>query len=266
MSQGLIKARKLLGGVGSQLKQGRYMPAAQAINDSIILVLKTGVMKAEKEEFGELFERAVYALNNHKEFRTIYPLVIPYKPGEEKALLACMKGVLSSLQDHVTEGAQQDVAGLEKFKTDELDKGQSLLDNDENNEARKVFNSLLKRFNNDTDLKADIADRYLRAELYEDAFSLLEDALEHDPQAIFLYNRIGIVLRRMKQFDTAEKYYEKALAICKTDEYLYFNMGRLYYDWKKWEGMRDAAHKALEINPDFAEAAKMKAFAVKKIG
>ncbi len=265
MSQDLIKARKLLGQVGSHLKQGKYMPAAQAISDAVYLVLKTGVIKTEKEEFGDFFDKAVYLLNNNSEFRQIYPLIIDYKLGEEKALLATMKDVLKTLQDHFTEGIQQDVTENKEQKNTGLEQGQEHLDNDEPDEARKVFNDLIKRFKSDTDLKADIADRYLRANLYDDAFSLLEEALKHDPQAIFLYNRIGIVLRRMGEFDTAEKYYIKALGLCKTDEYLYFNMGRLYYDWKKWEKMREAAQKALEINPEFSEAQKMMQFAAKKL-
>lgn len=266
MSQELTKARKLLGKVGTYLKQGKYMPAAQSIRDSLVLMLKTGVMKAERDEFGDLFEKAVYALNNNADFRQIYPLIISYAPGEEKKLLATMKDVMATIQDHINEGAQADVAAMEAHKREEVERGQSKLDDEEFDEARQVFNSLIKRYGNDTDLKADIADRYMRAELYDDAFNLLEDALKHDPQAIFLYNRIGIVLRRMGQFDTAEKYYHKALELCRTDEYLYFNMGRLYYDWKKWDKMLDAANKALGINAEFAEAKKMAQFATKKMG
>lgn len=265
MSQSLIKARKRLGQVSTHLKQGKYMPAAQSISDAIVLVLKTGVMKNEKEEFQEMFEKAVYALNNNKPFREMYPLIVNYKMGEEKALHAEMQNVLKTLQEHINESARADAEELENLKSNKLEEGQGHLDNKEHDDARSVFDGLLDKFKSDTDLKADIADRYLRAGLYDDALSLLEDALKHDPQAIFLYNRIGIVLRKMGKFDTAEKYYLKAIEICQTDEYLYFNFGRLYYDWKKWDKMLDAAEKALEINPEFAEAAKMKAFAAKKL-
>lgn len=265
MAQELTKARKLLGSVGTSLKQGKYVPAAQSIHDSLLLMLRTGVMKSEKEEFGELFDKAVYQLNNSSAFRQIYPLIINYTPGDEKGLLTTMKDVLSTLQDHINEGAQKDLAHIEEQKKADTEKGQSMLDNEEYDEARAVFNSLLKRFSNDTDLKADIADRYLRAELYDDAFSLLEEALQNDPEAIALYNRIGIVLRRMGEFETAERYYLKALDICHTDEYLYFNLGRLYYDWHKWDKMLDAAGKALKINTEFTEAKKMANFARKKL-
>ena len=65
------------------------------------------------------------------------------------------------------------------------------------------------------------------------ALALLRD----DPNAIHLYNRIGMVLRKMKDYDTAEKYYLKALTLTSTDEYLHYNLGRLYFDWRKWKKM-----------------------------
>ena len=69
----------------------------------------------------------------------------------------------------------------------------------------------------------------------------------------------------MGKFEQAEQYYLKALEISQSDEYLYFNCGRLYYDWEKWDKMLELANKALEINPDFTEALKMKNFALKKL-
>jgi tetratricopeptide (TPR) repeat protein len=94
---------------------------------------------------------------------------------------------------------------------------------------------------------------------------MLDDALKDDPNAIHLYNRIGMVLRKMKDYETAEKYYLKALTLTSQDEYLLYNVGRLYYDWRKWDKMAESAQKAVEINPDFAEAVKMLKFAQKKM-
>ena len=94
---------------------------------------------------------------------------------------------------------------------------------------------------------------------------MLDDALKDDPNAIHLYNRIGMVLRKMQDFDTAEKYYLKALTLTDSDEYLYYNLGRLYYDWKKWDKMANSAERAVEINPEFGEAVKMLKFARKQL-
>ena len=266
MSQELIRARKQLANVNTLLKQDKHMAAVKGMTDALVTVLKSPLMKSERDEFNEMVANAVYSLNSNAELRKHYPLIIKYKPGEEKDLLGTMHDLLKALQEVVTEEAQQDLADLERRKHDALEQGQKLLDAHQVDEAKEVFNQLVREYRTDTSLKADIADRYIKAELYEDAFHLLEEALEHDPNAIFLYNRIGIALRKMQDFEQAERYYIKALEINQKDEYLFFNLGRLYYDWKRWDKMAEAAGRALRINADFKEAAKMLQFAQKKMG
>lgn len=240
------------------------MPAVQAVRDSILAVFGQSLLKNERAEFEQLLRDVTYSLNSDANLRKVYPLVIKYEPGQEKQLLKAMNELLKALQDQVSDQAREDLAALERRKEEQLAIGQAHLDKQEFDQAKGVFDALVAEFSDDSDLKADIADRYLKAERYQDAFKLLDEALRDDPNAIFLYNRIGIVLRKMGDFETAEKYYLKALAVTSDDEYLHFNIGRLYYDWKKWRKMGVAAQRALDLNPDFKQAAKMLQFAKKK--
>ena len=266
MSDELTKARSKLAGVAALLKQNKHMAAVQAVHDGLILILKSPLMKNEKEEFARQLSDVVYTMNADQNLRKHYPLVIKYEPGAEKALFEVMQELLKVLQNAVTEEVQGDAALIERQKRESLDKGQAHLDRQEFDEARKVFDKLVREFKNDTSLAADIADRFLKAERFQDAYEYLEEALRHEPNAIYLYNRIGIVLRKMKDFETAEKYYFKALEISKDDEFLHFNMGRLYADQGQWKKVLQSAERALKINPSFAEAEKMRSFAEKKLG
>ncbi|NDV25184.1 tetratricopeptide repeat protein [Desulfovibrio sp. JC010] len=265
MSGELTTARKKLATVSSLLKQQKAMPAVQATYDAVVIMLKGGLMKAEREEFQELIDSTVHILNSDKKLREDYPLIINYAPGGEKELLETLRELLQELQKKVSDGAQLMLAAMEKRKREQLEKGQALIEEGKTDEAQKLFDALIREFKDDTELRADIADKFIKAGLYNEALGYLEEALKNDPNAIFLYNRIGIVLRKMKDFEAAEKYYLRALKINNKDEYLYFNTGRLYYDWKNWEKMGKAAKMALKINPNFAEAEKMLKFAKKKL-
>ncbi len=266
MSSELMNARKKLATVSTLLKQKKPMSAVQAVHDAVLAMLKGSLMKAEREEFQELIDSAVHCLNGDKELRQVYPLIISYSPGSEKDLMATLRELLQELQKNVSEEAQSMAQLIAEKKAEGLRKGQELIDNNKVDEAKKLFNKLIREYKNDTELRAEIADKFIKANFHEEALAYLEEALANDPDAIFLYNRIGIVLRKMKDFETAEKYYLKALELSSSDEYLHFNCGRLYYDWKKWDKMAKAAEKALEINPNFAEAEKMLKFAKKKAG
>lgn len=265
MSGELTKARQKLTGINASLKMGKYMAAAQALNDAIIIMLSAQLMKNEREEFAQMIESTVYALNNHKELRKVYPLLLHYAPGAEKKLLEEIYEMRKVLQEDVNENAQKDLNALEAKKNEELARGQRHLDGKEFDEARQVFDKLTGEFPGDAELKADIADRYYKAGLNQDAVGHLSQAINESPESIHLYNRIGMVLRKMQDFDSAESYYKRALGICQTDEYLFFNLGRLYYDWQQWGKMAEAAKMAVAINPNFVEAKKLLAFAQKKI-
>jgi len=264
MSTDLIKSRKKLNSVPTLLKKGKYMPAVQSIHDGLILFLKNQVLKNEREEFEDILRKVTYALNSDGELRKIYPLVISYEPGQERALLDAMRELLQELQKALNESVQGDMEAIAAQKKAALEQGQKHLEGQEWDKAKATFNQLVKDFGGDTDLKADIADRYLNAGRFKEAYEMLDDALKDDPNAIHLYNRIGMVLRKMKDFETAEKYYLKALTLTSDDEYLHYNMGRLYFDWKKWGKMAQSAQVAVDLNPDFAEAVKMLKFAQKK--
>lgn len=266
MSGELTKARQKLTGINASLKMGKYMAAAQALNDALVIMLSAPLMKNEREEFCQLIDTTVYSLNNNKELRKVYPLVLHYAPGEEKKLLGELFEMRKVLQEDVNENAQRDLEALEAKKREGLERGQKHLDGKEFDEARQVFDKLSGEFPGDAELKADIADRYQKAGLNQDALGHLTQAIDESPESLFLYNRIGIVLRKMHDYASAENYYLRALAMTQKDEYLYFNLGRLYYDWQKWDKMAAAAEKAAALNPDFAEARKLLAFAHKKLG
>lgn len=265
MSGELTKARQKLAGINASLKQGKYMAAAQALNDAIVIMLTAQLMKNEREEFVQMIGNTVYALNAHKELRQVYPLLLHYTAGEEKKLLEELFEMRKVLQEDVNETAQRDLDALQARKTDELARGQGHLDREEFDQARQVFDSLLHEFAGDTDLRAEVAERYHKAGLNQDALGHLSQAIEASPDSLHLYNRIGMVLRKMQDYTNAESYYLRALALTQKDEYLYFNLGRLYYDWQKWDKMAKAAEMAAAINPEFQEAKKLLAFARKKL-
>jgi tetratricopeptide (TPR) repeat protein len=87
----------------------------------------------------------------------------------------------------------------------------------------------------------------------------LNDAF--DPEHKHLINEFGISLRKTGMHQQALEYYTKALAMsANADENIYYNVARACHDMGDLAGTREALRKALEINPDMAEAAKFLKF------
>lgn len=266
MSAELTKARNQITQVNTYLKQGKPLPAVNALYEAVLAMLKAQLMKSERDEFAKLIEQAVYQLNNNKELRVLYPLVIPYAIGEEKSLLEKLRELLRELQTNTVDLASAQIEMRQKRRSEGLRHGKQLLDNKEYDPARKSLGGLVREFPNDAPLRAEVAELFIQAELYEDAFKYLDEALGLSPEQIHLYNRIGIVLRKLGQFDVGEKYFMRAVNYAKDDPNLYFNLGRLYIDWERYDKVERAAKLALKLKPGFQEASKMLLFALKKQG
>ena len=83
------------------------------------------------------------------------------------------------------------------------------------------------------------------------------------PGAAHIYNSLAVAQRKMGKYAEAEQSYIKAAKGGYKDSHLFFNMGRLYVDWKKWDKAVKAAQGALQMDPDFTEARKLMAYAEK---
>jgi tetratricopeptide (TPR) repeat protein len=266
MSSELTKARSQINKVGTYLKQGKPLPAVTCLYEAVAAVLRTQLMRAEKEEFAKIITDAVLLLNGDRTLRQTYPLILNYAPGGEKELVDVLFSLLSELQASAVEEAKDIMADMEQRLAQGLAEGKRLIEEGRLDEAKDVLAKLAREFPRDAELRARIAELFIGAERYEEAFTYLDEAIELSPDQIRHYNRIGIVLRKLGKFDIAEKYFIRAVDFAKTDPNLYFNLGRVYLDWERWDKAERASRLALRLLPSFVEARKLLNFSLKKQG
>jgi tetratricopeptide (TPR) repeat protein len=135
----------------------------------------------------------------------------------------------------------------------------------EHDEARHTFRELIDEYSDDARLVTEVGECFMQAGLYEGAAGHLGVAARLTPDSAHVFNRLGITLRKMQRYDKAEDYFMRALELEKNDSNLYFNMGRLYLDLMDWGKTVTFAEKALSLDPNFTEAAKLAAYARRKL-
>ena len=79
-----------------------------------------------------------------------------------------------------------------------------------------------------------------------------------------LFNEFGINLRKNKMTDQALEYYRRAEELSIRDDNLMFNIARAFFDKKQYAQTMEYLQKALELNPDQAEARKFAEFLIAK--
>lgn len=63
-----------------------------------------------------------------------------------------------------------------------------------------------------------------------------------------IFNEFGIALRKCELYDEAVKYYTRAVELTTTDENLYYNLSRAFYEKDDWEHCLEFASRAIKIN------------------
>lgn len=261
MSAQLSKARSKLGSIKTLLKQEKLLSAVMALQEAVSIYLSTSLLKHEKSDFQRKLEEAVFLLSSDQQLKANYPLVLEYSPGGEKGLHDQLKEIFNELQVNVVDEAREQMNRLEEQKRDELSQARDMLAEEDIDKAEEVFQKLVEEFPEDQDLKIEISDSYLKVDLFQKSLEYLKEAHKNDPDSTYLFNKLGIVLRKAGKFEMAEKAYYEALKRDPNDEVLLFNLGRVYVDWQKWDKAVTAAQKALARNSYFSEARKLRDYA-----
>lgn len=264
MSSELIKARQHLSQVRSYLRQEKMLPAIQALHSAIILILKNPLMKSEREEFAVMLDDAVYVIMSDTQVKQHYPLEIAYTPGNERQLLDDVRQLLETIDSTIRDAAQEALRQLEERRKSTLIQAEALLEENNLPKATALLTALGNDFKDDSALFGQIGELFLKYGAYDEAIIYLETALTMNPDLAHLYNKIGMALRKIKNFATAERYYLKASKYLGKDPNLFFNLGRLYLDWEKWDKAILATAGALKLQPDFMEAKKLQDYAQAK--
>lgn len=265
MSAELIKARQLISQVRSNLKQGKIIPAAQGLHSAISTILRTPLIMSEKEEFDKLLLDATMTLANDPLVRQKFPLAIQFKSGEERQLLETLHALMEALQEESVRAAEDFLQKTQEHKQNLFNQAVEKLKSGNVEAAKRSFHSLRNEFSSDSELMQRIGEALFDAQLFEEACEYLAKSLELSPGAIQVYNRIGIALRKLGRFEAAERYYRKAIEWKDDDPNIFFNLGRLYVEWKQWRKALKAAKIVLRLNPDFEPAQKLYTFAEKKL-
>lgn len=261
MSQELTRVRTGLNKVSSDLKRGQLISAVTSVREGARIFGRVAMIKNEQDEFASLLQNACDLLRRTREITVAFPLAIEYVPGQESALIETMNQLIEILEEANMEEA---VARHKVYQVEQLEKGHNELQRGAVDDARRTLGQLSQDYSEEAVLLLSIGEEFMHVGLFEDAVKYLELASHLLPDDAHVLNRLGIARRRLRRFDEAEIVYLRALELEKSDPNLFFNVGRLYLDWERWEKAAYYANQALAFSPDFAEAAKMASYAEKK--
>lgn len=138
--------------------------------------------------------------------------------------------------------------------------GQDAFSDGNLDEAERQFIKALMIDDKNIDANFGLGEVYSEKKEFEKLKKVLDTLLGIDEAFTYEYrqkfNTFGISLRKNGHYDESIRYYRKSLEIVESDENVFFNLARVYFE----KGMNDETiynlERALKINPDFVEAQK----------
>lgn len=89
---------------------------------------------------------------------------------------------------------------------------------------------------------------------------------DYVPEHKHMFNEFGVGLRKNQMLDLALLHMRRALSLAPSDEHIYHNMARLYYEKGDKDMARKHLEKSLQINPDFKESRQFLDYLDKHLG
>ncbi len=96
------------------------------------------------------------------------------------------------------------------------------------------------------------ADILMARKMYREAAETYVLALDREPNASRLYNKLGIAHHHQLRLDDAKKYYERAMKLDKNFSQAINNLGTIYYAKGKYKKAAKTYQKALKVSPNSA--------------
>ncbi len=269
MSADLTRARTKLTGINALVRQKKYLAALQTLYETIPVIFKNPLLKQEKDEFERLITDATYIIMADPTVRKSAALELTYTPGKEKELMDSLRMLIDAFQDTMNDQVREEMAQAVRVrKAQHLLQGDQLLeagDPESIKAARELFQASAEEFADDNAHVAEIGERLLAAKQYEAALPYLSKAYTERAESKHLFNSIAMAQRKLGKYPEAEQTYLKAAQSGNNDPNLFFNLGRLYLDWQKWEHAIKAGQMALRLDPNFEEAGKLILYAQRKL-
>lgn len=130
---------------------------------------------------------------------------------------------------------------------DKVDEGKEYLD-EAVKQIKKYSQEILASTLMDIALKIKDKVPHLSSKYIEEAINFKADLLNIND--LWMFNELGILLRKQGKWEEAARYYQKALKIAPVDSHLHYNIALAYLEGNKPYKALDFAQKALDLDPE----------------
>lgn len=243
------------------LRRNEVERAMLAMSTALRQYAGVKLMRAARAEMDIQISDFLNSLIRHQQLQPLLdpgqtgkPRKLPYQLGKEIALATVLEGLAKILHDEAESSIRRDVeARLERKKT-LIETGLKFLQEGQTAKGRAFLKRVAAEFRDEKGIHIQVGQLFAAAGQHTEAAEMFEESIEKQPRETAAY--VGAVTSWMtlREYEKAENIYKLILRTFGGHPSTYGKMAQMYLAWHKRELAEDYAQRALQGNPQQADA------------
>lgn len=187
------------------------------------------------------------------------PRSITLQPGKEAALSTVLDGLAKILQTAAEQSLQQEAEVRLARKKQLISSGLEFLREGQVAKGRAFLKRMVEEFSDEEGIRLQMGQIFAAAGLFAEAAAMYEESISLQPRDSAAYTGAVAAWMELREYEKAEKVYKAVLRTFGGHASTFGKMAKLYLAWHKKQAAEDAALRALQTDPEQADALEVMA-------
>lgn len=192
------------------------------------------------------------------------PREIPYHHGKESALAAVLDGLAKILREEAENSIRQEAEARLERKKNLIQTGVQLIREGQPVKGRAFLKRVVEEFSDEEGIRIQVGQIFAAAGQYEEAAETYEEAIQAQPRETAAYTGAVAAWLKLREFEKAENIYKAILRTFGGHPSTFGKMAKMYLEWHRRAQAEDTALRALQADPQQADALEVMAVLDKK--
>ena len=186
--------------------------------------------------------------------KTGKPKRLPYQQGKEGALATVLDGLCKIMANEAEAAVRREAEERLERKKSLIETGVQMLNEGQFAKGRAFLKRVAEEFSEEEGIRIQLGQIFAAAGKYVEAAEMYEESMEVEPRAVAAYTGAVSAWMELREYEKAEKVYQAILRTFGGHPNTFGKMAKMYLEWHKREKAEEMAHRALQADPNQAEA------------
>lgn len=182
------------------------------------------------------------------------PRNICLQQGKESALSTVLDGLAKILQTSAEQAVQQEAENRLARKKQLISSGLDFLREGQVAKGRAFLKRIVEEFGDEDGIRLQMGQIFAAAGLFAEAAAMYEESMALQPREAAAYTGAVAAWMELREYEKAEAVYKAVLRTFGGHASTFGKMAKMYLEWHKKHDAEEAALRALQTDPEQADA------------